>query len=79
MGLEKDEDLFGIYEGAALTERSVADAPEMPPRLILFQEPLLDACETEDELIHEIQVTVLHEVGHHFGLDEDRLEELGFA
>jgi predicted Zn-dependent protease with MMP-like domain len=73
-----DEDLFGLYEGTALTERNCNDAPEPPPRIILFYEPLLSACETEEELIAEIQKTVLHEIGHHFGMDEERLAELGF-
>jgi len=77
--MEEDEELFGLYEGRALTERSHDDPPEMPPRIRLFYEPLLEFCETEDELIFEIQVTVLHEIGHHFGLDEERLDELGYA
>ena len=79
MEVPEDEDLFAVYEGPALTERTHEDPPELPPRIILFYEPLLDACETEKELIHEIQVTVLHEIGHHFGLDEQRLDELGFG
>ena len=77
--LAEDEDLFGLYEGSALTERQVGDPPELPPRITLFYEPLMDACASDDELIHEIQVTILHEIGHHFGLDEERLEELGFG
>jgi predicted Zn-dependent protease with MMP-like domain len=75
----EDEDLFGLYEGAALTERSSGDAPDLPPRVILYYEPLLDACETEEELIEEIQKTVVHEIGHFFGLDEEKLEELGYG
>ena len=78
LSVPEDEDLFGLYEGPALTDRNVNDQPEMPPRMILYYEPLLDECETEEELIHEIQTTVLHEIGHHFGLDEDRLAELGY-
>ena len=73
-----DEDLFGLYDGPALTERRWDDAPELPPRVTLFYEPLLEACETEAELKLEIQRTVLHEIGHFFGLDEDRLAELGY-
>lgn len=79
LGVPEDEDLFGLYEGPALTEQSVSDAPELPPRITLYYEPLLDACETEEELIHEIQTTVLHEIGHHFGLDEEQLERLGYG
>ena len=46
--------------------------------MTLFFEPLVEACETDEELEHEIQVTILHEIGHHFGLDEEQLEQLGF-
>ena len=76
MEVPEDEDILGIYEGASLTEGS-GELPEMPARIVLYYEPLLDACDTEEELIHEIQTTVLHEIGHHFGLDEERLTELG--
>ncbi len=79
LDISDDEDLFGLYEGPALTERHLDDPPGMPPCITLFYEPLMDACESETELIHEIQVTILHEIGHHFGLDEERLEELGFG
>lgn len=78
LGIAADEDLFGLYDGPALTDRTSADPPELPPRITLYYEPLLDACETAEELTHEIQATVLHEIGHHFGLDEDRLAELGY-
>ena len=74
-----DEVLFGLYEGVPLPERHVNDPPSMPPRIYLFYETLLEECDDEDELIHEIQTTVLHEAGHHFGLDEDKLAELGFG
>lgn len=77
--LEPDEDIFGLYEGPALTERQGSDAPAMPPRILLFYEPLLDACGTDAELKREIQITVLHEIGHFFGLDEEQLERLGFG
>jgi predicted Zn-dependent protease with MMP-like domain len=78
MEVPEDEGLYGLYEGAALTERHHDDMASLPPRITLFYEPLLEDCETEEELIHEIQMTVLHELGHHFGLDEDRLAELGY-
>jgi len=80
LDIAEDEGLYGLYEGAALTDRSRDDPPDLPPRVTLFYEPLIeDFGDNEQDLIHEIQVTVLHEIGHHFGLDEDRLEELGFA
>ena len=77
--LEDDEELYGLYEGTALIDRSVNDPPEPPPRVRLFYESLLADCETEEELVHEIQVTVLHEIGHHFGLDESDLEKHGYG
>jgi predicted Zn-dependent protease with MMP-like domain len=78
LGVPEDEDLFGLYEGVALIDRHLDDLPGPPPRVTLYFKPLLEACATEAELRREIQLTVLHEVGHHFGLDEKRLEELGF-
>jgi predicted Zn-dependent protease with MMP-like domain len=78
LGVPEDEDLFGYYEGVAVIDRHVDDLPGAPPRIILYREPLMAACASEEELKHEIQVTVLHELGHHFGLDEGRLAELGF-
>lgn len=79
MDVPEDEDLFGLYEGAALTERSVNDAPQLPPRVRLFYEAILDECETEEEVKHEVQVTILHEIGHHFGMNEEQLERLGYG
>ncbi len=59
-------------------ERGV-EPPLLPDRITLFQGPLEEACETEEELREEIRRTVVHELGHYFGLDEDRLEELGYG
>ncbi|MCZ7648936.1 MAG: metallopeptidase family protein [Planctomycetota bacterium] len=78
LGLAPDEEVYGLYEGDPLTERSVDDAPALPPRIFLYFEPLLADYPDEADLTHQIQVTVLHEIGHHFGLDEERLAELGF-
>ncbi|HYF48558.1 MAG TPA: metallopeptidase family protein [Planctomycetota bacterium] len=75
--IPEDDDLFGLYEGPPLTERPL-DSMEIP-RVLLFYEPLLDACETEEELEREIRITVLHEIGHFFGLDEEQLEKLGYG
>src|SRR5206468_3715234 len=75
----EDEDIYGIYEGPSLTERNANDPPGLPPRITLFYEPLLEDFETKEELIHEIQTTILHEIGHFFGLEEDDLERLGFG
>jgi len=78
LGVPEDEELFGYYEGVAVVDRHLDDPPEAPPRIILYRQPLLAACASEAELKREIQVTVLHELGHHFGLDEGRLAALGF-
>ena len=72
-------ELLGIYEGTALTERSVFDTMTLPDRIVLFREPLCAICDTEEELVEEVLVTVVHEVAHHFGIDDERLEELGWA
>lgn len=71
------DDLFGLYEGVALTER--IDAPFLPDKITLFRLPLAAACADEDELYAEIRVTLVHEFAHHFGIDDDRLHELGWA
>ncbi len=74
------EDLLGLYVGVPLGDKGPENsAPPLPDRIILFRENLCAMCASRDELLEEIRVTVLHEVGHHFGLDEDGLDELGFA
>ncbi len=73
-------DLLGLYEGVALTERTgIPDVFELPDRIFIFRGPLLDLCETEAELVEEVRITVVHEVAHHFGIDDDRLHDLGYA
>jgi predicted Zn-dependent protease with MMP-like domain len=78
VGLPEDGVLFGLYEGTPLPERGL-EPPLLPDRITLFQGPLQEACATEEELREEVRRTVLHELGHYFGLDEDRLEELGYG
>jgi predicted Zn-dependent protease with MMP-like domain len=73
------DDLLGLYVGVPLEDKGPDRAPTpMPDRVLIFRENLCQMCESRDELIDEIRITVLHEIGHHFGLDEDRLEELGY-
>ena len=72
-------DLLGLYDGVALTERERYGFGEMPDRIILYREPHLAACETLDELRDEIHVTLVHEIAHFYGFDDDRLHELGWA
>ncbi len=78
VGLGPGDALFGLYEGTPLPERGL-EPPLLPDRITVFMRPLLEACETEDELREEIRRTVLHELAHYFGIDEDRLEELGYG
>ena len=72
-------DLLGLYDGVALTERGAYGFGEMPDRIILYREPLLAICEDEQELRDEIHVTLVHEIAHYYGIDDDRLHELGWA
>ncbi|MDO8599582.1 MAG: metallopeptidase family protein [bacterium] len=71
------ETMYGYYEGTALIERGVDGEPILPDRILLFQEPLEEDCETIAELRAEIATTLRHEIAHHFGTDDDRLEEIG--
>jgi predicted Zn-dependent protease with MMP-like domain len=73
-----EPDLLGVYEGVALTERT-ADHTGLPDRITIFRGPLMEMCRDRDELVHEIGVTVVHEVAHHFGIDDDRLHDLGYG
>jgi len=76
---ERDPHLLGIYEGTPLTERdSWWAAGSLPDRITIFRNPTLEICETREDVVEEVQVTVVHEIAHHFGLDDDRLHELGW-
>jgi predicted Zn-dependent protease with MMP-like domain len=70
--------LYGIYQGVPLPERSVLDAPLLPDKITIFAEPLLQDFPDPDELLEEIRLTVLHEIAHYFGMDEDEVEKLGY-
>lgn len=73
------DDLLGLYVGVPLEEKGPERAPTpMPDRILIFRDTLCEMCESWDELVEEIRITVLHEIGHHFGLDEEQLGELGY-
>jgi predicted Zn-dependent protease with MMP-like domain len=74
-----EPDLLGLYEGIALTERTTNYSFVLPDRITIYQDAILDECADEDEVVHEVLVTVVHEVAHHFGLDDDTLHELGWG
>jgi predicted Zn-dependent protease with MMP-like domain len=77
---EDDPELLGLYEGTPLTERdSWWAAGSLPDRITIFRLPTLAVCDTVDDVIDEVRVTVVHEIAHHFGIDDDRLHELGWG
>ena len=77
---EDDPDLLGLYEGTALTERDGWwAAGSLPDRITIFRNPTLAICDTVEEVVDEVAVTVVHEIAHHFGIDDDRLHELGWG
>ena len=78
-GDDPDTVLLGLYEGVPLTERdSWWDAGSLPDRITIFRQPILEICDSREEVIQEVAVTVIHEVAHHFGIDDERLHELGW-
>jgi predicted Zn-dependent protease with MMP-like domain len=78
-GLEDEETLFGVYRGVPLVERGLADTPLLPDRIIIYQVPLEESFDRTEDLIDEIRRTVLHEVAHYLGMDEDEIDELGYG
>jgi predicted Zn-dependent protease with MMP-like domain len=66
------DDLFGLYQGVPLAERD-SFYSDMPDRVVIYRGPILRACESRREVIREVRDTVIHELGHHFGLDEDQM------
>ncbi|OBI77572.1 metallopeptidase family protein [Mycobacterium sp. E740] len=76
---DEEPDLLGLYEGVALTERDSWYAGSLPDKITIYREALLDSCGSEDEVVDEVAITVIHEIAHHFGIDDERLHELGWA
>ncbi|MBA2807348.1 metallopeptidase family protein [Streptomyces acidicola] len=74
-----DPELLGLYEGTPLTERGEWYAGVLPDRITIYMGPTLRYCETAEDVVHEVAVTVVHEVAHHFGIDDERLHELGWG
>lgn len=79
MGVPPDEPLFGIYLGVPLIERSAGEPPLYPDAIHIFQEPLEEYCTTREQLLEEIELTVVHEIAHFFGFTDAQLEDLGYG
>ncbi|WP_218126000.1 metallopeptidase family protein [Sinosporangium album] len=74
-----DPHLLGLYEGVALTERGDTYAGFLPDRITIYMGPTLRICETREDVVEEVAITVVHEIGHHFGISDERLHELGWG
>ena len=78
MEVAPDDTLFGLYEGVPLTERGFFAEPLYPDRILIFQRAIEDECDSLDEVKAELKTTLVHEVAHFFGMDDDYLEEIGY-
>jgi predicted Zn-dependent protease with MMP-like domain len=76
---EGEPELLGLYEGTPLTERGEWYAGVLPDRITIYRGPTLRMCETREDVVAETEVTVVHEIAHHFGIDEQRLHDLGYG
>ncbi|HEU0190360.1 MAG TPA: metallopeptidase family protein [Mycobacterium sp.] len=75
----EDPDLLGVYQGVSLTERDSNYAGSLPDTITIYREALLDMCDSDTDIVDEVAITVIHEIAHHFGIDDDRLHELGWG
>jgi predicted Zn-dependent protease with MMP-like domain len=71
--------LLGLYQGVPLTDRGDYGGLAMPDRITVYRLPICAMCTSEEEVVEQVRITVIHEVAHHFGIDDDRLDELGWA
>lgn len=74
-----DPDLLGLYDGTPLTERGGDYTMALPDRITVYRNPTLAMCTSEEEVVSEVNITVVHEIAHHFGIDDARLHDLGYA
>lgn len=74
-----DPHLLGLYHGIALTERDSHYGGSLPDTVTIYRDSILEICHDEDEVVDEVAITVIHEIAHYFGIDEDRLHELGWG
>ena len=78
-GLAPGESMYGFYRGVPLTDRPASMSRVLPDIIHIYQEPLEEDCENDADLVEEIRTTVLHEIAHFFGIDDDRLDEIGMG
>ena len=71
--------ILGLYDGVPLTERDSNYTFREPDRIFIYRGPLTRMCESPDELVDEVRITVVHEIAHHFGIDDEHLHDLGYA
>ena len=76
---EDGDELFGLYEGTPLTARGSDYSLVLPDKITILRRPIERACHTPEEMADEIRITVIHELAHHFGIEEDRIADLGWA
>ncbi|WP_425468486.1 metallopeptidase family protein [Prauserella rugosa] len=76
---EHEPDILGLYHGVALTDRGHDYGGVLPDRISIYRQPILAMCDSEDDVVEEVKITVVHEIAHHFGIDDARLHELGWG
>lgn len=74
-----DPELLGLYEGVPLVERGVSWVEPLPDTITIFRLPILRVCTTREQVVDEVRITVVHEIAHHFGIDDERLHQLGWG
>ncbi len=74
-----EPEILGLYQGVALTERDSWYAGSLPDTITIYREALMDFCHSEADLVDQVAITVIHEIAHHFGIDDERLHELGWG
>lgn len=75
---EDDPHLLGLYDGIPLTERNSSYSMVLPDRIFIYKSTTLAMCETYEEVVEEVHITVVHEIAHHFGVTDETLHELGY-
>ncbi|MCP2501198.1 MAG: metallopeptidase family protein [Deltaproteobacteria bacterium] len=78
LGVPPDDTLYGFYHGVPLPERSVQDSGLLPDKISVYRGPLMEDFPDRNELCRQIRITLLHEIGHYFGMDEEKLSRLGY-